>query len=291
MPFGAWVARVLRQLSGTSPFGGDLAPARVPLFARGRPSLPFPHPWNYREPLRILEAFYTHAERAEGAGKHNRYLDVPGFPPVLVTRDPQVIRAVLSATGEKEGQFDRDQAPARGIARATGEDSLLYANGPLWRAQKKLAAQPFKRSNLFQPDRFHEFEQTFRQTIAERLEALRVHQEASAERVTRIRLEPEIQVVMLEMLVNNFFGGEVGYDELRERYVPAITDLIDHMVRDTVRSRLRALLLGFGPRARRLAQARRDFETLTDIALSGRATRRGLGTGSRKIWLSCSSSG
>ncbi len=276
MAVGAWLARVLRQVRGATPFGGDCLPGRVPLFARGRPSLPFPHPWNYREPLRILETFYAGTDRIDGPAKHNRYLDVLGFPPVLVTRDPAIIRAVLADTGEKPGQFDRDQSPARGIARATGEDSLLYANGATWRAQKKLATQPFKRSTMFQPERFHEFEQTFRATIEERLEVLRAHQAASGERVTRLRLEPEIQVVMLEMLVNNFFGGEVEYEELRDRYVPAITGLIEHMVRDTVRSRPRAALARLGKRGRALERAKADFEALTDIALAGRPGKRAL---------------
>ena len=119
----------------------------------GRPSLPFPHPWNYREPIRILDAFFWDVGRKTGSGKHNRYLDVPGLPHVLVTREPAIIRAVLSETGDQPGQFDRDTAPSRGIARATGEDSLLYANGPLWRRQKKLAAPSFSRTTLFQPEK------------------------------------------------------------------------------------------------------------------------------------------
>ena len=107
-----------------------------------------------------------------------------GLPPVLVTREPAIIKAVLSATGDKPGQFDRDTSPSAGIARATGEDSLLYANGPLWRRPKKLAVPSFSRSNLFQPEKFHEFEQTFRKTVAERLELLRARQEASGQQMT-----------------------------------------------------------------------------------------------------------
>ncbi len=133
-------------MSGANPFAGDWVPTRVPLFRLGRPSLPFPHPWNYREPLRILDTFFWGTERETGSGKHNRYLAVPALPYVLVTREPAVIRAVLSATGDKPGQFDRDTTPTTGIARATGEDSLLYANGPLWRRQKQLAAPAFSRS-------------------------------------------------------------------------------------------------------------------------------------------------
>lgn len=270
-----WTRRFFLQVIGVNPFDGDARPTRVRLFGLGRPSLPFPHLWNYREPIRILDTFFCDAERETGSGKHNRYLDVPGLSHVLITREPAFIRAVLSATGDKPGQFDRDTAPTSGIARATGEDSLLYANGPLWRHQKRLAAPSFSHSSLFQPEKFHEFETTFRRTVAERLQALRARQAATGEKVTRVALEPEISVVMLEMLVNNFFGGSVPYDELRGRFVPAITGLIEEMVRDTIGRRLRAPLRRLGGRDAWLRAARADFETLTDLALAGR--RDGLG--------------
>jgi cytochrome P450 len=274
-PFRTWSLRLLRQIKGLNPFDGDCLPTRVPLVGFGRPSLPFPHLWNYREPIRILDTFFYGAEQETGSGKHNRYLDVPGLTQVLVTREPAFIRAVLSATGDKPGQFDRDTAPTSGIARATGEDSLLYANGPLWRRQKKLAAPPFNHSSLFQPEKFHEFEQTFRKTVAERLEALRARQESAGERVTRVGLEPEISVVMLEMLVNNFFGGSVSYESLRDRFVPALSGLIEYMVRDTIGRTLRAPFRLLSGAADWLTAAQADFETLTDIALAGR--RDGLG--------------
>lgn len=255
---------------------GDWTPTRVSLFEFGRPSLPFPHLWNYHEPLRILDTFFWAIDQETGSGRHNRYLAVPGLPLVLVTREPAVIRAVLSATGDKPGQFDRDTAPTKGIARATGEDSLLYANGPLWRKQKRLAAPSFSRSNLFQPEKFHEFEMTFRKTVAQRLELLRARQAATGQRVTRIALEPEIIVVMLEMLVNNFFGGSVSYEELRDRFVPALSYSIDNMVRDTIAHSLRVPLDIITGRRRRVDRAHASFEALTDGALSGRATGAGL---------------
>lgn len=251
-------------------------PTRVPLFRLGRPSLPFPHLWNYRQPLRILDTFFWATEREMGSGRHNRYLAVPGVPLVLVTREPAVIRAVLAATGDKPGQFDRDTAPTAGIARATGEDTLLYANGPLWRRQKQLAAPSFSRSNLFQPEKFHEFEVTFRKTVAQRLELLRDRQAATGQRVTRIALEPEIVVVMLEMLVNNFFGGRVSYEDLRDRFVPALSYSIENMVRDTIARRLRAPLDILTGRKRSLDRAHAAFEALTDIALAGRVHGSGL---------------
>ncbi len=276
MSFQTWSARLWQQLWGRNPFGGDCLPTRVPLFAFGRPTLPLPHLWNYQEPIKIFETFWWDADKETGSGKHNRYLYVAGLPPVLLSREPAIIKAVLGATGDKPGQFDRDTSPTAGIARATGVDSLLYANGPVWRRQKRLAAEPFSRSNLFQPEKFQGFEQTFRKTVAQRLELLRSRQQASGNQVTRTQLEPEIKVVMLEMLVNNFFGGRVSYEELRNRYVPALEFLIDHMVSDTVAPRTMALGRMFTGRNKVLKQKQADFEALTDIALAGRA--EGLGS-------------
>lgn len=263
------------RVRGKNPFAGDLIPSRVRLFRAGRPSLPLPHLWNYREPLRILEAIFWDADEATGAGRHNRYLMAPGGRPLgLITRDPSIIRAVLLATGDKPGQFDRDTWPTRGIARATGADTILYANGPWWRRQKKMAAPPLSQSALFQPERFHEFEMTFRKTVANRLEALRARQKETGKEAIEVRLEPEISAVMLEMLVNNFFGGNVSYDELRSRYVPAISGLIRHMVRDTLGFRSLMVLRGLFGGHRTLRRWRREFEDLTDIALAGRTERR-----------------
>ncbi len=276
MSFKTWAARCLQQLGGVNPFDGDCLPSRVPLFGFGRPTLPFPHLWNYKEPIKIFDTFFWDAEKETGSGKHNRYLYVAGLPPVLLTREPAVIKAVLAATGDKPGQFDRDTSPTAGIGRATGEDSLLYANGPIWRRQKKLSAEPFSRSNLFQPEKFHGFEQTFRKTVAERLEALRSHQQASGQKTSRVQLEPEIKVVMLEMLVNNFFGGQVSEKELRNRFVPAIEMLIEHMISDTVAPVTLALCRMVTGRNAVLRRKAADFETLTDIALSGRAEGLGL---------------
>lgn len=276
MSFQTWARHVLQQIRGVNPFKGDCLPTRVSLFGFGRPALPFPHLWNYKNPIKIFETFYWDAEKETGSGKHNRYLYLAGLPPVLLSREPAVIKAVLGATGDKPGQFDRDQSPMAGIARATGEDSLLYSNGPRWRRQKKLSGEPFSRSNLFQPEKFHGFEQTFRKTVAERLGTLRSHQQARGEKVSRIQLEPEIQVVMLEMLVNNFFGGSVSEKELRNRFVPAIGMLIDHMISDTVAPVSLALFRMLTGCNAILRQKAADFEALTDIALSGRAEGLGL---------------
>lgn len=274
------LARVPGELFGTSPFDGDIRRTRIPLVrgAPGRPTLPFPHPCNYREPIRILEAFFWGADAEAGSGRHNRDLDVPGLAPVFVARDPRVIRAVTTESGDQPGQFERDTLPSVGIARATGADTLLFANGPSWRAQKKLAAPPFGKTTLFQPEQFHEFAETFRHTVRQRLEVLRMYLESAAPPV-QARLEPEIKAVMLEMLTNNFFGAEISYGEIRDRYVPALECVIDHIVRDTVMNKVGLPVWRLPPLTPGMARAKaayRDFEHLTDLVLALRKHGKGL---------------
>lgn len=274
------LGRLPRQLLGICPFAGDSLPDRVPIFFgdAGRPTLPFPHPWNYQEPIRILESYFWKADEVPGSGRHNRYLDFPGFPPVLVTRDPGIIRAVLTATGDREGEFDRDTLPSTGIARATGKDTLLYANGPLWRRQRKVSASPFGKTALFNPEMFHEFEATFRKTVRQRLDALQQHLEASRQSELRIAVEPEIKALMLEMLVNCFFGARVEYGRLRNEFVPALESVINHIVQDTVSNRLGvpiSVRSRFSRRLRRILEDFQRFEELTDLVLAAR--RRGDG--------------
>ncbi|MEQ8787577.1 MAG: cytochrome P450 [Pirellulaceae bacterium] len=275
------LSRLPRQLLGVNPFDGDNRPSRVRVFfsGSGRPTVPFPHPWNYDEPIRILETYFWGAEREEGPGRHNRYLDFPGFAPVLVTRDPGVIRAILTSTGDREGQFDRDTLPSTGIARATGKDTLLFANGSTWRSQRKAAASPFGKTSLFQLETFHEFEETFRRTVGERLALLRQRLQADNRTTLRIAVEIEIKALMLEMLVNCFFGARVGYDEIRNDYVPALERVIDHIVRDTVTNRLglsAEFLSRFNRRFAQVAEDAARFEELTDVVLAARRSGEGL---------------
>ena len=274
------VARLPRQLRGISPFAGDIQPTRVPLFspASGRPALPFPHPWNYRQPIEILETFFWNADAEQGSGRHNRYLEVPGFAPVLVTRDPRVIRAIATETGDRPGQFDRDTLPSVGIARATGVDTLLYANGPAWKRQKRLSTPPFGRTTLFQPEQFHEFEETFRKTVRVRLDALEKLLDRAVPPV-RVHLEPEIKAVMLEMLVNNFFGAQIPYEQIRDRYVPALDRVIEFIVVDTVINKLGVPLRRLPNFSRRIIEAKHAhaaFEQLTDLAIAPRKAGKGL---------------
>ena len=81
---------------------------------------------------------------------------------------------------------------------------------------------------------------------------------------------------MLEMLVNNFFGGSVSEKELRNRFVPALEMLIDHMISDTVAPVSLALGRMLTGRNAILKRKMADYEAMTDIALSGRAEGLGL---------------
>jgi cytochrome P450 len=266
---------------GRNPFGGSIRPTRVPLFfsPHRRPSLPFAHPLNYSEPIRILESYFCGADDEPGDGRHTRYLNVPGFYPILVTRDPSLIRAILAKSGDRAGAFDRDTLPTGGIARATGKDTLLYANGPLWKRQRRASTPPFGKTSLFLPERFHEFEATFRNTARKRLQALDKRLGATGESSIRVALEPEIQCVVLEMLVNNFFGAQVPEEEIRNRYVGAVQRVIDHIVRDTIFNRTGIPIRSWPSLTRGIARAKADhaeFEKLTDLSLAPRKQGSGL---------------
>jgi cytochrome P450 len=200
---------------------------------------------------------------------------MPGFAPVFVTRDPAVIRAITVETGDRAGQFDRDSLPSSGIARATGKDSLLYTNGSLWRRQRRVAASPFGKTTLFQPELFHEFAETFRATATTRVAALRSHLQSTGQSTFRVELEPEIKAVMLEMLANNFFGAELSYEQLRNRYIPAIERIIEHIVRDTVANRVGVPVWKMPRVTRGIAQARDDFAAFDELTSAVLAPRNG----------------
>jgi len=275
------IKRLPKQIIGVNPFDGDSKPSKVSLFApgEGRSSLPFPHPWNYTQPIQILESFFHNVDAEQGPARHNRYLEFPGFAPVLVSRDPEIIKAILLATGDKPGQFDRDTLSLSGIERVTGKDTLIYSNGPLWRLQRMLAAPTFGKSTLFQPERFQEFEETFRHTIRKRLDALQLYFEQSGETKYRVQLEPEIKVVMLEMLANNFFGAEIPYEELRDRFTPSLERVIARIVSDTVVNRFGLHINQMPSFTKAIAQAKSDyadFGKLTDLVLAPRKKGRGL---------------
>src|SRR5262249_48841512 len=133
--------------------------------------------------------------------------------------------------------------------------------------------------SLFQEDRFREFAGTFRATVVSRLRALEAYLAQSGQSSARIQLAPEIKPVMLELLTSNFFGAKISYDELRNRYVPAIDRVIEHIVRDTVLNRLDLPLVRFPALSRSMAALKNDyacFDDLTDRVLAMRKEQAGL---------------
>ena len=84
---------------------------------------------------------------------------------------------------------------------------------------------------------------------------------------------------MLEMLANNFFGADLPYEQLRNRYVPALERVIDHIVRDTVTNELGIPVWKLPSFTHGIAQARTDyacFDELTDRVLATRKEGKGL---------------
>lgn len=271
--------RFLRQLLLINPFKGDVKVSRVWITrpsSRGK-TLPIPTGSNFHQPLDILATFFAKANPQQGDGQHNRYLEIPGFDPVFVSRDPGVLRAILTATGDKEGQFDRDTMPSTGIARATGPDTLLFANGPQWRRHRKASSKAFGKTALFQEDVFQEFEKTFRENVRARIEALKKHLIETGKDQIEIKLETEIKCIMMEMLLFNFFGAEIEPDEVRNKYIPAIDRVIEYIVRDTVEHRFR-----FNPFRKRPSEEESEslksdfelFEKLTDLSIEPRSEGR-----------------
>jgi len=75
--------RLPRQLLGENPFSGTLKVERLPLIATALATAR-----HFRIPLRILDFVF------QGDGDF-KYLDVPGFPPILFVRDPEAIRRAV----------------------------------------------------------------------------------------------------------------------------------------------------------------------------------------------------
>ena len=120
---------------------------------------------------------------------------------------------------------------------------------------------------------FGDFAATFRTIASERLEAMRQRIRESGTATLRVELEPEIKAVMLEMLVNSFFGAKVSTEEIRSRDVPAIDTFIDNIVRDTVMAKAGCpmhRLPGWLPGIGKARAAAKTFEQLTTSVIEPR---------------------
>ena len=259
------LARLPGQLIGQSPFTGTLPAQRLPIFRTGLLTLR-----HYRTPLKILDAVF------EGEGDL-KYLDVPGFSPILFVRDPEMIREITVATANK-GDFDRDTMPTQGIGRVVGTENLLYAQGETWKKHKGAVARPFGTQAVQTPEVFNDLERALRESVAPHLQALADKIRSSNDGTERVELEPEIKSIMLGLLVKTLFGSQVPHEELRYRYLPAIENVIGYIMWDTIANRAHLPVLtlpAITPAHARLKQDRLVFEELVDRVIETRSEGAG----------------
>lgn len=260
LPLSARFARLPGQLLGRSPFPGTRRVERLPLTSTAVATLR-----HFRTPLRILDhVFHTPGDL--------KCLDVPGFPPLLFVRDPELIRQVTVATANN-GDFDRDTLPTQGIARVVGGRNLLYAQGDEWKKHRAAAARAFGVSAVQTATVYHDMETAVRKAVEPQLEEL-------AERVRRcptgcrMKLEPDIKAVMLNVLVNILFGSNVPHPELRTKYLPAIEHVIRYILVDTVANLFRLSLFKL-PGFAALKRDRLILEELADRVIATRSEGAG----------------
>lgn len=225
---------------------------------------------NFRTPLRILDrVFFDDVDL--------KYLDVPGFPPILFVRDPDLIRRIAVETANG-GDFDRDTLPTQGIGRVVGKQNLLYAQGEIWQRHKAAAVRPLGTRAVQTPEVFHNLERNIKRVVEPHLIALANRVRQSPTGLCRMRLEPDIQRVMLALIVNVLFGAGVLEEELETRYLPAISRVIRYILVDTVANQfgIRPFdLPAFTPGLARLQRDRATFEELVDRAIRTRDSGSG----------------
>jgi cytochrome P450 len=261
----ARLKRLPAQLVGDSPFSGTLRAERLPTLATALAAAR-----HCRTPLRILDHVFRD-------GGDLKYLDVPGFPAVLFVRDPDLIRAVTVDTANR-GDFDRDTLPTQGIARVVGGTNLLFARGEAWRKHRAAAARVFGAGTFQTPELYRDMEQAIRRAAEPQVEELARLVRASPSGRCRVRLEPDIQAVMLNVLVNVLFGSDVPHHELRARYLPAIAGVIRYILVDTVANQMRVPVFRIPALTRRHGRLKHDrgvFEELVDRVLATRSEGAG----------------
>src|SRR5262245_38142569 len=265
MPLFQRLKRIPCHLFGRSPFAGTLPVQRLPLVRTGLVTAR-----NFRTPLRILDFVF----RDDGDLK---YLDVPGFPRILFVRDPELIRKIAVETA-LDGPFDRDTLPTQGIGRVVGKENLLYSQGEVWRKHKGAVVRPLGTIAVQTEEVFHDLEKTIRKAVEPQLEDLVRKVSRSPTHSQRMRLEPDIQAVMLNVLVNVLFGAGISHEELRARYLPAIRNVIAYILIDTIANQFQLPVCRLPAvcwQHAQLKQDRRTFEELVDRVIRTRDTGAG----------------
>lgn len=248
----ARLQRLPGQLRGRNPFAGGPPVARLPVCSTALVTAR-----NLRDPLRILD----HVFRDDSDLK---FLDVPGFPPILFVRDPEVIRAVALGTANG-GPFDRDTLPTQGIGRVVGTRNLLYSQGDLWKRQRSAAARPFGAQAVLAPDVFHGIELAVKAAVEPQIELVAERVRRSPTGTHRMVLEPEVQALMLNVLVNVLFGAAIPHEELRAKYLPATANVIRYILVDTVVNVMRLPVFRLPSLTSRHARLKRDRATFEEL--------------------------
>lgn len=220
---------------------------------------------NFRTPLKILDAVFRD-------GEDLKFLDVPGFPPILFLRDPELIREITVETSNN-GDFERDTLPTQGIGRVVGSQNLLYLQGADWKEHKAAAVRPLGTRAVQTVEVFHDLEQTIYRVTDARLEQIADLVRASPTGAIERSLEPDIQELMLNLLVHVLFGADVPDDELRDRYLPAIRGVIRYILLDTLLNQFHLPVLRLPALTPGHARIQRDwatFEELVDRVIAAR---------------------
>ncbi len=258
---GERLRRLPGQLRSQNPFSGDIGVERLPLFKSIVATVR-----NIRNPLGIID-------RAFASGTDYACIDIPGFSPVLYVRDPEMIKEILTQTGIHKG-FERDGLETNGIGRIVGDENLLRAQGEEWKIHKQALAKPLGMGAVGTPEMYAEMEAIIRG----QLDWLEGKVRAAGGKLV-IELEPVIKTAMLEILSKTMFGVELGSSAYREKYLPAIERVIEHILLDTVNNPFnveRLKLPAFTSYRRDLKRNNKVFEELVDLAIAQRRKGGGL---------------
>lgn len=250
--------RVLRlpgQLVGRNPFSGTIEVERLPTFK----SI-FYTVRNIWEPLSIIDNAFKN-------GSDLSYLDIPGFGPILYLREPELMKEILAQTGQNR-EFERDGLETGGIGRIVGEENLLRSEGEDWKRHKKALAKPLSMNVVGSPKVYEEMERIGSTQLGWLEGTVR-----EAGGVLTKELEPEIKTAMLEILSATMFGVELPSEMYRNRYLPALENVIQYILRDTVNNPFAVKRLEFPSitkRRKALKANNRLFEELVDNAIEQR---------------------
>ena len=154
----------------------------------------------------------------------------------------------------------------------------MFAQGEVWKKHRAAAARVFGASHFQDTAVYHDMEMAIKRAVEPQIEELAERLRHAPSHTARMRLEPHIQGVMLNVLVNVLFGSAVPHRELQEHYLPAIGNVIRYILLDTVANQLRLPTFSLPSLTRGHARVKRDrqtFEELVDRVIGTRSAGAG----------------